>query len=142
MRREVRFVGNIRLLSTVNFLKIRSLRLSALCNEEFISPQSRMSYISSFFVWPHSIDPSCLCIHNLPKSQIDYILFKGKTLNLQPSVSIMPFDAINPSDHTLIKNYFNTTRPSSFYTNNSRYLNYILHTRIRLIDWLVFNVPY
>jgi hypothetical protein len=25
------------------------------------------------------------------KSQIDYILFKGKTLNLQPSVSIMPF---------------------------------------------------
>ena len=37
------------------------------------------------------------------KSQIDYILFKGKTLNLQPSVSIMPFDAINTSDHTLIK---------------------------------------
>jgi hypothetical protein len=36
-------------------------------------------------------------------SQIDYILFKGKTLNLQPSVSIMPFDAINTSDHTLIK---------------------------------------
>ena len=32
-----------------------------------------------------------------------YILFKGKTLNLQPSVSIIPFDAINTSDHTLIK---------------------------------------
>jgi hypothetical protein len=31
------------------------------------------------------------------KSQIDYILFKGKTLNLQPSVSIMTFDAINLS---------------------------------------------
>ena len=37
------------------------------------------------------------------KSQIDYILFKGKTLNLQPRVSIIPFDAINTSDHTLIK---------------------------------------
>jgi hypothetical protein len=37
------------------------------------------------------------------KSQIDYILFKGKTLNLQPSVPIIPFDAINTSDHTLIK---------------------------------------
>jgi hypothetical protein len=30
-------------------------------------------------------------------------MFKGKTLNLQPSVSIIPFDAINTSDHTLIK---------------------------------------
>jgi uncharacterized protein (UPF0248 family) len=37
------------------------------------------------------------------KSQIDYILLKGKTLNLQPRVSIMLFDAINTSDHTLIK---------------------------------------
>jgi hypothetical protein len=34
------------------------------------------------------------------KSQIDYILFKRKTLNLQPRVSIIPFDAINTSDHT------------------------------------------
>ena len=30
-------------------------------------------------------------------------MFKGNTLNLQPSVSIIPFDAINTSDHTLIK---------------------------------------
>ena len=37
------------------------------------------------------------------KSQIDYILFKGKTSNLQPRVSIIPFDAINTSDHTLTK---------------------------------------
>jgi hypothetical protein len=29
------------------------------------------------------------------KSQIDYILFNGKTLNLQPSVSIMPFEKSN-----------------------------------------------
>jgi hypothetical protein len=45
------------------------------------------------------------------KSQIDYILFKGKTLNLQPSVSIMPFDAINTSDHTLIKVEITTQIP-------------------------------
>jgi hypothetical protein len=73
------------------------------------------------------------------KSQIDYILFKGKTLNLQPSVSIMPFDAINTSDHTLIKVEITTQISKFSFKQNIIYLRFAFSVMMVecKVNWIV-----